>query len=199
MCMCLSLLSLTELRWLHALLKEAKPSYKFFLLHEEGPSLSPAAYSLWDLLTCRLLQDREWPNLPSMHIFSSNSPQAKLNTNWMFLLLTGQWAPHLKMPVWCWQRSPDFQSLMFVLISHCSSDCQHIKEKSNLSSSQVCVTLHPRGSFPHQLSAILSQILQVKVFLKEKSHVKLFKIFFLSHLFSFFPSTLYFGLLNTDA
>lgn len=81
-CECVSgLLSLTELRWLHALLKEAKPSYKLFPLHEEGPSLSPADYPLWDLLICRLLQDREWPNPSAMHIFISNSPQAKPNIN----------------------------------------------------------------------------------------------------------------------
>lgn len=119
-CVCfLGLLSLTELRWLHALLKEAKPSYKFPPLHEEGPRLSPAAYSLWDLLTSRLLQYREWPNPPAMYISISNSPQAKPSTHWMFLLLTGHWTPHLKMPVWCWQRSrsQDFQGLMFILIT----------------------------------------------------------------------------------
>lgn len=147
----LSLLSLTELRWLHALLKEAKPSYKFSPPHEEGPSLSPAAYSLWDLLTSTLLQNREPPNPPAMHIFISNSPQAKPNINCMFLLLKGHWTPRFKKSVWCWQRNPDFQGLMFVLISLCSRDLQHLKEKSNLSSSRVYVTLYP---WDHSLTSL---------------------------------------------
>lgn len=58
----------------------------------------------------------------------------------------------LKLPEWCWEKDPDFQGLMFVLISHCFPDCQHLKEKSKLSSNGVT----PMGSFPHQLSAILS-------------------------------------------